>query len=699
MSLVVFEHVSLGFGSRPIVEDLSFRIGERDRIGLVGPNGSGKSSLLRMIAGEQGVDRGAIRTCRGLRLGFLAQDIAPLAGVGLCDYVVQSVPGRASLDGEVALVESELVAAQARAEASGSEEDVDAMMGLATRLADLHERIAHFDAHFTAHEAQRILAGLGFRPEDSPRDLGEFSGGWRMRAVLASLLFQRPDLLLLDEPTNHLDMPSVAWFAAFLKRYTRAFVLVCHDREFLNEQIDRVISFEPEGVRFYAGNYEAYKRQRAEEATVLENKARNLQRERDKAELFIERFRAQATKARAVQSRVKALEKMDAVETLASREVMRLRFPPCERAGDQVVAIQGLRKAYGDHVVLGGVDLTVRRGEKIGIIGVNGAGKTTLLKMIAGELASDGGAIRFGNKVKVGYFAQHHAEMLTRERTVFEEVAAVDPAAGQTRVRSLLGAFLFSGDDVDKPISVLSGGERARVALAKLLISPGNFLLLDEPTNHLDLESSESLAEALTSYDGTMLFVSHNRAFVRRLATRIWDVHDGQVEVYPGTLDEYMEHHRRRREGEQAGSVTPTPAAAKGPADPAGRARSEKVAPAPASGASGASGASAPGGGRSRENERDRRRRDAVMRAERDRRLGPLRKQVAAMEKEIGAIEDRQRECSVALADPSTYADEARRHTLIMEYQQGVKALEDLVARWEVAQAELEEAEAAFEGE
>ena len=696
MSLVVFEHVSLGFGSRAIVDDLSLRIGERDRIGLVGPNGSGKSSLLRMIAGDQGIDRGAIRTCRGLRLGFLSQDIAPIEGIGLCDYVVQSVPGRAALDGEVAAVEDELAAAQARAEASGGEEDVEAMMSLAERLADLHERIAHFDAHFTAHEAQRILSGLGFRPEDSGRDLGEFSGGWRMRAVLAALLFQRPDLLLLDEPTNHLDMPSVAWFSGFLRRYPRAFVLVCHDREFLNEQIDRVISFEPEGVRFYSGNYEAYKRQRAEEATILENKARNLQREREKAEQFVERFRAQATKARAVQSRVKALEKMESVETLAAREVMRLRFPPCDRAGDVVAQIEGLRKCYGDHVVLGGVDLTVRRGEKIGIIGVNGAGKTTLLKMIAGELPADGGAIRFGNKVKVGYFAQHHAEMLSRDRTIFEEVAAVDPASGQTRVRSILGAFLFSGDDVDKPIGVLSGGERARVALAKLLVSPGNLLLLDEPTNHLDLESSESLAEALTSFDGTMLFVSHNRAFVRRLATRIWDVHDGVVEVYPGTLDEYMDHHRRRREGEVASVSAPSPTGRTSAAAPPAKAGATRAS-AGQGGAGAASPTPAPES-RPRENDRERRRRDAVMRAERDRRLGPLRRQVSAMEKAIGALEAQQRERSVALADPATYADEPRRNALLHDYQRDARALEELVARWEIAQGELEEAEASFDG-
>jgi ATP-binding cassette subfamily F protein 3 len=676
VSLVVFERASLSFGQRVIVDDLNLRIGERDRIGLVGPNGSGKSSLLRMIAGEQGVDRGAIRTCRGLRLGFLAQDIAPLSGVGLVDYVVQSVPGRATLDAEVAAIEEELAGAQA----GEDEEAVEAMMGLASRLADLHEALAHFDAHFTAHEAQRILAGLGFKPGDSGRDLGEFSGGWRMRAVLAALLFQRPDLLLLDEPTNHLDMPSVAWFSSFLRRYPRAFVLVCHDREFLNEQIDRVVSFEPEGVRSYSGNYEAYKRQRAEEATILENKAKNLLREREKTEQFIERFRAQANKARAVQSRVKALAKMDSVETLGERDVMRLRFPPCERAGNEVVMIQGLRKSYGDNVVLGGVDLTVRRGEKIGIIGVNGAGKTTLLKLIAGELAADSGAIRFGHKVKVGYFAQHHAEMLSRERTVFEEVASVDPASGQTRVRSLLGAFLFSGDDVEKSIGVLSGGERARVALAKLLISPGNFLLLDEPTNHLDLDSSESLGEALTSYDGTMLFVSHNRSFVRRLATQIWDVHDGIVEVYPGTLDEYMDHHQRRREAESSGEQGGASTRAKATVAPV------KVV---AKGSAAVVSVSA-------EDPRERRRRDAAARAERERKVGPMRREVASMERSIHALETAQRERSVALADPETYADQRRRNDLLTAYQRDARSLDELTSRWEAALGELEEAEAAL---
>nr|WP_276599838.1 ABC-F family ATP-binding cassette domain-containing protein [Nannocystis sp. SCPEA4] len=665
----------MGFGKKTIVEALNLRIGREDRIGLIGPNGSGKSTLLRMLANEQGTDRGQIRYARGVRIGYLSQDLKLGGGQTLTSFVVGSVPGRAELERQLAEAEREMAAAE-----QGGDEET--MMTAAERLADAHTRAADFDTQYTEHEALRILAGLGFQPEDATRDLDEFSGGWKMRAVLASLLFQQPDLLLLDEPTNHLDLPSVAWFAAYLKRYRRAFVLVSHDREFLNEQIDRVVSFETEGVRQFSGDYEGYKRQRAEEEVVLENKAKNLAREREKTEQFIERFRAQANKAAAVQSRIKMLEKMEEVRLFERRQVMSFGFPPCERTGNESLRVDGLRKAYGPRVVLDGVDLSVRRGEKIGIIGVNGAGKTTLLRTIAGELQPDGGSITFGNKIKVGYYAQHHADALRSERTVFEEVAAVDPSAGQTRVRTILGAFLFSGDDVEKPIRVLSGGERARVALAKLLLKPGNLLLMDEPTNHLDLESSESLAESLKTYDGTLLFVSHNRSFVRALATRIWDVEGGKVETYPGTLDEYMDSSRRRREGESTPTRAPAPARAlehapKGRSEQTGR--NDKVQ---------TDRAEPPKPGR------EARRREAERRSERNRLLGPLRKRVTAMEGEIATLEAEQRRRSALLADPATYADNARRSELLDGYRRDATALEELTARWEVAQAELEGMEA-----
>ena len=568
MSLAVLEEVALGFGKKTIVEGLDLRIAAGDRIGLIGPNGSGKTSLLRLLAREQVPDYGSVTLSRGMRLGYLPQDIALNEDKPLLRFVMESVQGREALDRELAEVEAELNTASTAADSG------DAMMDLAERLSDLHERVAHYDMHYTEHEAMRILHGLGFQTADKDRMLSELSGGWKMRAVLASLLFQAPDLLLLDEPTNHLDMPSVTWLSDFMKAYERAFVLICHDREFLNEQIERVVSFEPEGVRNYNGNYERYLKLREEEEIILENKAKNIAREREQTERFINRFRAQANKSRQVQSRIKALDKMEDVETYQKRKVMRIKFPPAERAVTEPIRLEELHKKYGERTVLDHVNLKVQRGERIGIIGVNGAGKTTLLRMIAGEIEPTDGKIVVGSNVSMGYYAQHHAESLHRDSTVYQEIASIDPSASVTRIRSIAGAFLFSDDDVEKKVSVLSGGERARVALARLLIKPGNLLLMDEPTNHLDLASAEALAESLEGYDGTLIFVSHNRAFVRRLATRIWNVEGGTVETYPGTLDEYMDTCRKRQEAEDAsntapGTSKPQPTAAKAkPASP-----------------------------------------------------------------------------------------------------------------------------------
>jgi ATP-binding cassette subfamily F protein 3 len=495
-----------------------------------------------------------------------------------------------------------------------------------------------------------------------------------MRGVLAGLLFQRPDVLLLDEPTNHLDMPSVAWFGDFLKKWNRCFVLISHDREFLNDQISRVVSLEPEGIRSYPGNYEKYVAQRAEEETILEGRAKNLAAERERLTAFVNRFRAQANKARAVQSRVKMLEKMESVEQYEKRGVMRFSFPPTERTVADVIRIEGLKKAYGTHVVFPGIDLTVRRGEKIGIIGVNGAGKTTLLRMIAGELPNDGGTIKIGSGVKTGYYAQHHADTLDMGSTVYEIVQRASPDTPPARVRSILGAFMFSGDDVDKPAKVLSGGERARVALARLLVAPGNLLLMDEPTNHLDLASSESLAQSLTTYDGTLVFVSHNRSLIRTLATRIWNVEEGRVETYPGTLDEYMYSMSERRQGvavADSGVMR----------DPRGAVK----AAAPVK--------------ESAEAEKARKRREAEARQKRSQKLGPLEKQVAQLEERVGQLEAEQKVRSAELSDPTVYDDATRRNKLLNEYQTAAEKLEELTARWEAAMSELETAKAELQRE
>jgi len=676
VSLVVFEDVTLSFGERDIVRDLSLRIADKDRIGLVGPNGSGKTTLLKMLAGQQAYDKGLITRANGVSVGYLPQDIAVAGGKQLLDFVVSSVPGRTELDGKLAEAEADM----ARLQAEGDDAS-DQVMEVAQRIADLHERIDHFEQFFSDHQASRILAGLGFPTSDLTRDIGEFSGGWKMRAVLASLLFQQPDLLLMDEPTNHLDMPSVAWLTGFLKRYPRAFILISHDREFLNEQIDRVVSFETEGVRQYSGDYDRYVKQRAEEEVLLENKAKNLAREREHMEKFVERFRYKASKAAAVQSRVKMLEKMDDVELYQKRRVMRISFPPVERAVAQVIKVEGLGKSYGDLEVFRGLDIVVERGQKIGIIGANGAGKTTLLKIIAGELEATAGQVNIGNKVKVGYYAQHHADTLHPESTVYSEVQSVNPSVGPQRVRSILGAFLFSGDDVEKPVSVLSGGERARVALARLLVDPGNLLLMDEPSNHLDLQSSEALAESLSEFEGTLVFVSHNRSLIRTLATQIWNIEDGVLEIYPGTLDEYMHSCRLRLEQAAAnGDAAEVSRAMPTALDTSGDALPPSQQQVPA--------------GETREEKKARKRREAELRKQRTKVVGPKKKRVEELEDRIAKLEAEQSERNALLSDDAVYADEARRNELLSEYQKADAKLEELTARWEAAGEELEAAEA-----
>jgi ATP-binding cassette subfamily F protein 3 len=691
VSVLVLENCSLSFGARAIFEELSLRIAEGDRIGLIGPNGSGKSTLLRVFAGEQHVDSGTVRSSRGARIGWLPQDLALEGGRSLLGFVKSSVPGRSELEARLADAEARYAEVE-----SGGSADEEALMEAATELSEVHERLASFDTLYSEHEATKILGGLGFATSDLLRDLGELSGGWKMRAVLAALLFQRPDVLLLDEPTNHLDMPSVAWFSDFLARYPRAFVLISHDREFLNEQIRRVVTFETEGVRQYPGNYERYLVQRAEEEEILENKAKNLERERDKAKEFIDRFRAQATKAKAVQSRIKALDKMESVETYRKRRTMRFSFPAVERAGQDVIKVEHVRKAYGERVVLPDVTVTVYRGDRIGIIGPNGAGKTTLLKMIAGELAPNAGDIRYGHNVKAGYYAQHHAELLHPKNTVLQEVASTNKELGQTRVRSVLGAFLFSGDDVDKPIGVLSGGERARVALARLLVDPGNLLLLDEPTNHLDLDSCESLVESMAGYEGTMVFVSHNRALIRRLATKIWVVEGGVVTEYHGNLDDYMQQERVRlaeaAKGEaKAGEgprVTPRAPGTTG----------AKAAPSPKASTHSTSAPPPGDAARSRDDDKARKREEAKRREERSKKIGPLKKKVEELEKRIAELEAKQKERNDQLCNPSVQLVDQERFAMLDALQSDQAKIDELTERWGSTQEQLEKAERELNG-
>jgi ATP-binding cassette subfamily F protein 3 len=684
MSVVVLENISITLGGRTLFENLSLRLAEENRVGLIGPNGSGKTTLMRILAGASQPDGGAVRPRKGARIAYLPQDVTVGGGRSLMTFIRESVPGRKALEKEIAETEAALAEAGMDTDAADYEER---MIQLGGRVGELHERLADYDRFYGDHEAQRILAGLGFADADHDRDLGELSGGWKMRAVLCSLLFQRPDLLLLDEPTNHLDMPSVAWLSEFLQQQSYGLVLISHDREFLNEQINRVVSFEPEGVRQYEGDLDSYARQREEERVLLENRARNLQKEKEHLEQFVRRFRAKASKAAAVQSRVKRLEKMGDIELHQEHQVMSFRFPEVERAGKVVLEVDGLNKSYGDHRVLEGVNLKVMRGQRIGLLGVNGAGKTTLLRILAEEIEPSGGVFEFGHKTKVGYYAQHHAEALDGKQTVYEAVASCAKGASNQQIRGVLGAMLFGEREIDKRVAVLSGGERARVALAQLLIDPGNVLLMDEPTNHLDLQSSERLAEALRSFGGTLLFVSHNRAFVRALAKQLWFVEDGKVVPYPGTLDDYLVRCRlqgeekkasiagaddlRRAPGATGGQTSSGPKEAKkSPSEPKTSGTKSKAE----------------------------RRQEAAERRERRKRLRPLERRAAELEKRIAKLEKQQAKRSATMADPAFYEGESdEQAALSQEFGRAQAELEVAMETWTEVQEELETARAELE--
>src|SRR5512133_671802 len=558
MSLVSANDLSLAYGPKVLLERASFAIGPHDRIGLVGANGTGKSSIMRILSGQLSPDAGSLVFRRGARPGYLPQDVAELPDLPVVEAVLATVPGRAALEERLAGAEAALAAAHGEAD----------QLELSGVLADLHQALDHFEERFGRHRAERILGGLGFSASDLDRPARTLSGGWKMRAALAGLLLQDPDLLLLDEPTNHLDVPTLEWFDAFLRGTRRALLLVSHDREFLNRQIDRVLSLEPEGLRAYAGDYDDYKRLRAEEEERLIAEARRIEAKRAQLETFIERFGAKATKARQARSKEKQLERMEEVQLLDHRATLRFHFPEAPRSGREVLRLEGVRKAFGPRVVYRGLDGQVLRGERIGVIGPNGAGKTTLLKLAAGELAPDAGTVKLGHSVRAGYYAQHHFEKpeqggegvrtfgaLDPDRTVLDTLWDLVPDRGEAYVRGVAGSFLFSGDDVEKKVGVLSGGERARVALAKLLLVPANLLILDEPTNHLDLDASEALIAALKGYEGTLLFVSHNRSFLNQLATVIWEVKDGAILPHPGNLDDWQYHQRQLAEATAQGDT------------------------------------------------------------------------------------------------------------------------------------------------
>jgi ATPase subunit of ABC transporter with duplicated ATPase domains len=535
--VIRLDSVSKQHGPRILFVDAAAAIHRGEKVGLVGPNGAGKSTIFRLIMRQESPDDGQVSIDRGVSIGYFSQDVGEMAGRSA---VAETMDGA----GAVSEVAAELRALeQALADPGRGDEMARAreLDRLVARFGDVQARYDELGGYALEARAREILAGLGFTQAMQDGDVAALSGGWKMRVALARILLMRPDAMLLDEPSNHLDIESIIWLEGFLKGYDGALLMTSHDREFLNRVVSKVIEIDGGVLTTYSGNYDFYERQRALNEAQAEAQYARQQAMLAKEMRFIERFKAQAAKAAQVQSRVKKLDKIEKVEPPKRRKTLVFDFPPVTRSGDDVVKIDGLYKAYGEQVIYDGLDLIIRRQQRWCVMGVNGAGKSTLLKLVAGETTPDGGNVTVGASVKMGYFAQHAMEVLEPDKTVWQTLEDAFPLASIGALRALAGCFGFSGDEIEKSCRVLSGGEKARLVLARLLYERPNFLVLDEPTNHLDIATKEMLIAALAGFEGTMLFVSHDREFLAGLSNRVLELGPDGVTAYGGGYREYVE--------------------------------------------------------------------------------------------------------------------------------------------------------------
>lgn len=634
------------YGGRTLFDEASLQVNSGDRVGMVGPNGAGKTTLFRLILGEEQPDAGTIAVPRGTVVGYLPQESAPAGSETVLELATAIMP-------EMSTVRRLIQEQEAAAESENHE------------LRRLHERFDAMDGHRVEARARQILAGLGFRERDHDRPVGELSGGWVMRVHLSRLLVQAPDLLLLDEPTNHLDLDALLWLQGHLQAYPGGILLISHDRAFLNELVGAIVEIRQSRLVRYTGNYDDYLLQR-EAAEVQRTAAwKNQQREIARLQRFADRFRAKNTKAAQAQSKLRQIDRMEKVEApLGAEAVVDFEFPQPARSGQRAIQLRDVHHAYGTTVVYAGIEFEAERGQRIVLVGPNGAGKSTLLKILAGVVNPQSGEVRPGHNVRVGYYSQYRVDILDPERTVLEEAYDTPQRLTETFVRGVLGAFLFRGDDVFKRVRVLSGGEKSRLALVKLLLDPPNLLLMDEPTNHLDIPSTEALLRALQRFKGTTIFISHDVYFIRRLANHVIHVQDGTLRHYPGGYDYYLDKKARDQAPEPMATQTQSNGTRSSPA----------ITPRLEPGSAAAS--------------RLRKRMEAEERQARSRVRHQLQVQVGNLERDIQELEGHQARLTAELEDPETYQT-GRAAALNREFVDLQDRLERLHKEWESAATEL----------